>query len=88
MTSNYNWFISRENLFEQTKFPEDIRELTHAQIGKVIQHIEAGMSPENLHKDGEATKEEVSETIAYYRMLCLEISKNTEYNIDFNSLNY
>lgn len=88
MTSNYNWFISRENFFEIPKYPENIKELTHEQISKVIQHIEAGISPENLHKVGEATKEEVSETIAYYRMLCLEISENTEYNIDFNSLNY
>ena len=92
MLKHYNHFVSQENTmkkaFDQELFPTDIRDLTEAQVAEIKEHIECGLSPENLHCDGEATQSEVENKMEHYHMLCREINSNTSFKFEIDELNY
>lgn len=92
MTKHYNDFIERENimkeLFKEELFPKDIRELTSEQVKGIKETIEGLLSPESLYMDGEATQEQVGNTLKHLNMVCFEINANTEYDFKIKDLNY
>jgi len=52
-------FLDQENrvakLFGGKEYPMNVRALTQAQADELFQKLDANMSPENLHMDGEIT---------------------------------
>ena len=92
MPKNYRIFAEQENrmnaYFKKTLFPTNIRELTKEQVDEIKMHIAGGLSPENLHCDGEATQAEVDYKLNHLHMLCREVCANTEFGFDINELEY
>ena len=92
MAAHYKTFIAWQNMLSEmlneTKLPNDIRELTSEDVNRIKSTLENLLSPETLHSDGEATEEEVKGKLEHYRMIYREISENTKHKIDFSDLNY
>jgi hypothetical protein len=90
MPKHYKHFIKRQNLFLKGDevFPENIKELSVNHIKEIKETLSCWMSPENLHCDGEASKQEVDDKLEHYHMLCIEINVNTPFNISLNELEY
>lgn len=90
MPKHYKHFASRQNMmnkpFNLPLYPEDIRELTKEDFFRIKEVLACYLSPETLHCDGEATQEEVDESLEHYLMLCREISVNTSFNLDINEI--
>ena len=83
MPKHYKHFIERQNLFSKgdNLFPKNIKELSKNNIKEIKEILSCSMSPENLHCDGEASKQYVEDKLEHYHMLCNEINANTSFNI-------
>lgn len=86
MTAHYKHFISWQNIFSDNSFPEDISQLTEAQVSEIKNNLASLLSPENLHCDGEATLQDVKKKREHYQMICREISANTNFDLNLKEI--